>query len=116
MIFKAYSIVNWRSFFCSNLDLLIVSEWSWKDHDDSEAGDEEHEQLLTLLDPPLDLLHLQDVAHLEIRLEMEFLDINLTKDLILLLHAIHSQLPNIKSSSAWAYHRVPTLPPFFLYR
>ncbi len=45
---------------------MIVSEWSSKDdHDDSEAGDEEHEQLLTLLDPPLDLLHLQDVAHLK---------------------------------------------------
>jgi hypothetical protein len=35
-----------------------------KDHD-SEAGDEKHKQLLTLLDPPLDLLHLQDVAHLK---------------------------------------------------
>ncbi len=58
-----------------------------KDHD-SEAGDKEHEQLLTLLDPPLDLLHLQDVAHLKIRPEMEFLDINLTKDSSLLLHAI----------------------------
>ncbi len=68
---------------------MIVSEWSSKDHDDSEAGDEEHEELLTLLDPPLDLLHLQDVAHLKIRLEMEFLDINLTKNLSLLLHAIH---------------------------
>ncbi len=68
---------------------MIVSEWSSKDHD-SEAGDEEHEQLLTLLDPPLDLLHLQDVAHLKKRPEVEFLNINLTKDSSLLLHAIHS--------------------------
>jgi hypothetical protein len=44
---------------------MIVSERSSKDDHNSEAGDEEHEQLLTLLDPPLDLLHLQDVAHLK---------------------------------------------------
>jgi hypothetical protein len=71
---------------------MIVSERSSKDHHDSEAGDKEHEQLLTLLDPPLDLLHLQDVAHLKIRLEIEFSDINLTKDSSLLLRAIHGLL------------------------
>ncbi len=80
LIFKAYSIVNWRSFFWSTPYVMIAPEWSPKDHHDSEAGDEEHEQLLTLLDPPFDLLHLQDVAHLKIRLEIEFLDINLTKE------------------------------------
>ncbi len=31
-------------------------------------------------------------------------------------HTRLAQLPNIKPASAWAYHRVPTFPPFFLYR